>query len=107
MGGGSCCAGGGCCCCVGAGGGCGVGVGCVGVASGDGRSGAVVAWVSFGGVMLATRLGGVGEAAALRETSAVFAALWGWLLLGERPGAGKVGLMALIALGAVLTQMRL
>ncbi len=31
--------------------------------------GALIAWVSFGGVMLATRLGSVGEAAVLRETS--------------------------------------
>ena len=72
-----------------------------------GLLGAGVAWVSFGGVMLATRLGGVGEAAALRETSAVFAAAWGWFLLGERPAALKVALMAVIAAGAVLTQLRL
>jgi hypothetical protein len=37
--------------------------------------GSFIAWLSFGGVMLATRLNKVGEAAVLRETSTVFAAL--------------------------------
>ena len=36
--------------------------------------------------MLATRLDKVGEAAVLRETSVVFAALIGWLVLRERVG---------------------
>ena len=67
--------------------------------------GALVAFVSFGGVMLATRLGQVGEVAALRETSTVFAALIGWAVLGEKVGPAKAGLMGLIALGAVLVQI--
>jgi drug/metabolite transporter (DMT)-like permease len=54
--------------------------------------------------MLATRLDKVGEAAVLRETSVVFAALIGWLLLGERTGPRRVALMALIALGAVIVE---
>ncbi len=33
--------------------------------------GAIIAWISFGGVLLATRLDKVGEAAVLRETSIV------------------------------------
>jgi hypothetical protein len=43
-----------------------------------GLIGALVAFVSFGSVMLATRLDKVGQAAVLRETSVVFAALIGW-----------------------------
>jgi drug/metabolite transporter (DMT)-like permease len=63
--------------------------------------GAFVAYFSFGAIMLATRLDSVGEAAALRETSTVFAALIGWLVLGEKVGWARAGLMALIAAGAV------
>jgi drug/metabolite transporter (DMT)-like permease len=66
--------------------------------------GACVAFFSFGSLMLATRLDKVGEAAALRETSAVFAALIGWLLLGEKVTKLQAGLMALIALGAVIVK---
>ena len=69
-----------------------------------GAIGSVVAWISFGGVMLATRLDKVGEAAVLRETSTVFAALIGWLILGEAVGWFRAGLMGLIALGAVIVE---
>ena len=67
--------------------------------------GALIAWVSFGGVMMATRLGAVGEAAVLRETSTVFAALIGWFILGETVGPRRLILMGLIALGAVMVQL--
>jgi drug/metabolite transporter (DMT)-like permease len=70
-----------------------------------GFAGALIAWVSFGGVMMATRLGGVGEAAVLRETSTVFAALIGWFILGETVGPRRAILMGLIALGAVMVQI--
>lgn len=66
--------------------------------------GAFIAFGSFGAVMLATRLDNVGEAAVLRETSTVFAALIGYLLLGESTGPRRVALMALIALGAVVVE---
>lgn len=66
--------------------------------------GALIALVSFGSVMLATRLDKVGEAAALRETSVVFAALIGWLFLKEEVGPARAVLMALIGLGAVLVE---
>jgi drug/metabolite transporter (DMT)-like permease len=69
-----------------------------------GAAGALVAFVSFGGVMLATRLDKVGQAAVLRETSTVFAALLGWALLGEQVGRARASLMALIAAGAVIVQ---
>ncbi|MGO4916477.1 EamA family transporter [Pseudogemmobacter sp. W21_MBD1_M6] len=70
-----------------------------------GLLGAGVAFFSFGSIMMATRLDNVGEAAVLRETSTVFAALIGWLLLGERTGPRRVALMALIAVGAVIVEM--
>ena len=69
-----------------------------------GFSGALVAFFSFGGIMLATRLDKVGEAAVLRETSVVFAALIAWILWGERVGPRRLSLMALIALGAVVVE---
>ncbi len=69
-----------------------------------GLIGALVAFVSFGGVMLGTRIGKVGEVAALRETSTLFAALIGWAILGEKVGGVRAVLMGLIALGAVLVQ---
>jgi len=66
-----------------------------------GLAGALAGFCSFGAVMLATRLDKVGEAAALRETSVVFAALIGWLCLGERVGRSRAALMIVIALGAI------
>ncbi|CUH62218.1 EamA family transporter [Thalassobacter stenotrophicus] len=67
--------------------------------------GAFVAYGSFGSVLLATRLGKVGEAAALRETSIVFAALIGWLILKDTVGPRRIALMCLIALGAVFIEL--
>ena len=69
-----------------------------------GLAGAAIAWGSFGAIMLATRLDSVGEAAVLRETSVVFAALIGWALLGETVGPRRLALMTLIALGAVIVE---
>lgn len=67
--------------------------------------GGLVAFASFGSIMLATRLDQVGEAAVLRETSTVFAALIGWLFLGERVGPRRLALMGLIAAGAVIVEV--
>ena len=69
-----------------------------------GLMGAITAFFSFGGILLATRLDNVGEAAVLRETSVVFAALVGWLMLGEKVGPRRLALFALIALGAVIVE---
>jgi len=66
--------------------------------------GGLVAYASFGSVMMATRLDKVGEAAVLRETSVVFAALIGWFFLKEKVGPVRGALMALIALGAVVVE---
>ncbi|PTW51329.1 MULTISPECIES: EamA family transporter [Rhodovulum] len=70
-----------------------------------GFAGGLVAFMSFGAVMMATRLDKVGEAAVLRETSTVFAALIGWLVLGEKVGPRRLALMTLIAAGAVIVEM--
>jgi drug/metabolite transporter (DMT)-like permease len=71
---------------------------------GRGVVGGLVAYVSFGSVMLATRIDKVGQAAVLRETSVVFAALIGWAVLGERVGRLRAALVVLIALGAVVVE---
>lgn len=70
-----------------------------------GVTGAMVAFFSFGSVMMATRLDKVGEAAVLRETSTVFAALIGWLVLNEKVGPRRLILMTMIALGAVIVEI--
>lgn len=70
-----------------------------------GLLGGIIAYFSFGSVMMATRLGSVGEAAVLRETSTVFAALIGWIVLGEKVGPRRLILMTLIAVGAVMVEM--
>ena len=67
--------------------------------------GGVVAFLSFGAIMLATRLDKVGEAAVLRETSTVFAAVIGVVFLKETVGPRRIALMALIAAGAVIVEM--
>lgn len=67
--------------------------------------GAFVAYFSFGAIMLATRLGHVGKAAVLRETSTVFAAAIGWVVLGEKVGPRRTALMMLIAAGAVIVEL--
>lgn len=66
--------------------------------------GGLVAFFSFGSIMVATRLDQVGEAAVLRETSTVFAAIIGWVFLKETVGPRRIALMALIALGAVIVE---
>ncbi|MCB2117462.1 MAG: EamA family transporter [Rhodobacteraceae bacterium] len=67
--------------------------------------GAFVAYFSFGAILLATRIGHVGEAAVLRETSVVFSALIAWLVLGDRVGPRRLTLMVLIAAGAVIVKL--
>jgi drug/metabolite transporter (DMT)-like permease len=69
-----------------------------------GAIGGLVAFFSFGSIMMATRLDKVGEAAVLRETSTVFAAVIGWIFLKETVGPRRIALMALIALGAVIVE---
>jgi drug/metabolite transporter (DMT)-like permease len=66
--------------------------------------GGLVAYMSFGAILMATRIDKVGQAAVLRETSVVFAALIGWAFLGERVGWLRAGLVILIAAGAVVVE---
>ncbi len=67
--------------------------------------GGVIAVLSFGSIMLATRLDQVGQAAVLRETSTVFAAIIGWLFLKESVGLVRSLLIVLIAAGALIVEM--
>lgn len=69
-----------------------------------GITGGLIAYASFGSVMMATRLDKVGQAAVLRETSVVFAAVIGWVFLGERIGPWRFALVGVIALGAVVVE---
>jgi drug/metabolite transporter (DMT)-like permease len=67
--------------------------------------GGVIALLSFGGIMLATRLGAVAEVAALRETSIVFATAIGVLIFHERIDALRLALILLIVAGAVVIKV--
>jgi drug/metabolite transporter (DMT)-like permease len=69
-----------------------------------GLAGGLIAYLSFGSVMLATRIDKVGQAAVLRETSVVFAALIGWLVLKERVGPLRGAFVVVIALGAIVVE---
>ena len=66
--------------------------------------GAIIALTSFGALLLATRLDKVGEAAALRETSIIFATAIGVLIFREKVGVQKLGIIGLIVLGAILVE---
>ncbi len=70
-----------------------------------GLAGALVALFSFSAVMIATRIDSVGQTAALRETSIVFATAIGVLVFRERIDATRLALIALIAAGAVLVEV--
>lgn len=67
--------------------------------------GAVVALLSFSSVMIATRIDSVGQTAALRETSIVFATAIGVLIFREKIDATRLALIAIIATGAVLVEI--
>ena len=54
--------------------------------------------------MLATRLDKVGEAAVLRETSTIFAAIIGYFFLKETVGINRFLMITLIAIGAVVVE---
>lgn len=69
-----------------------------------GLFGAFIAYLSFGSIMLATRLDKVGEAAALRETSIIFATAIGVLFFREKVGPRQLGLILLIAAGAMIAE---
>jgi len=66
--------------------------------------GALIAFFSFGALMLATRIGKVSEAAALRETSIIFATGIGVLFFHEKVDAKRLIIIGLIALGAIMIE---
>ena len=66
--------------------------------------GGFVEILSFGSIMLATRLDKVGEAAILREISTVFAALIGWYLLEVHMGSHRSLTMVFIEIGAIVVE---
>lgn len=70
-----------------------------------GMFGAIIAFISFGAIMLATRLGNVAEAAALRETSIIFATGIGVLIFKKRVALSAVVLICLIATGAIIIEL--
>jgi drug/metabolite transporter (DMT)-like permease len=63
--------------------------------------GGMVSLLAYGVVIAAFTLGPVGPITALRETSVVFAALIGWLFLGEALTMRRIMACAVVALGAV------
>ncbi len=69
-----------------------------------GVAGALIAFLSFGSILLATRLDQVSEAAALRETSIIFATAIGVLIFHEKISAARLAAIACIALGAILVE---
>jgi drug/metabolite transporter (DMT)-like permease len=63
--------------------------------------GGIVALVAYGVVVAAFALGPAGPIAALRETSVVFAALIGWLFLGEVLTLRRIFACVIVGLGAI------
>lgn len=70
-----------------------------------GLLGAIIAVISFGSVMLATRLGQVATVAALRETSIIFATALGVFIFKEQVTTSRLLLIGLIAVGAVMVEI--
>lgn len=64
--------------------------------------GGLVAMAAYGVVVAAFALGPAGPITALRETSVVFAALIGWLFLGETLTARRILACTVVTIGAVL-----
>ncbi len=63
--------------------------------------GGLVSLIAYGIVVYAMAHGPMGPVSALRETSVVFAALLGWLFLGEKLTMRRLAACAVIAAGAV------
>lgn len=64
-------------------------------------AGGIVALISYALVITAFSMGPAGPVTALRETSVVFAALIGWLFLGEIMTTRRIAACIIVALGAV------
>jgi len=70
-----------------------------------GLFGAIIGVISFGALMLATRLGKVAEAATLRETSIIFATGIGVLIFREKIRLPALLLIGMIAVGAIMVKI--
>ncbi len=66
--------------------------------------GALIAFFSFGTLMLATLIGKVSEAAAIRETSIIFATGIGVLFFHEKVDLKRMVIISLIAVGAIMIE---
>ncbi|NEU12032.1 EamA family transporter [Methylobacterium sp. BTF04] len=66
----------------------------------SGLAGGLVSIVAYGIVIAAMQRDAMGPVSALRETSVVFAALIGWIALGERLTPRRIASCLAIALGA-------
>ena len=64
-----------------------------------------MSFTAYGLVVWAMSFGAVAHVAALRETSVIFGALIGVLLLGEPFGRRRVTASALIAAGVILLKI--
>ncbi|RJG46675.1 DMT family transporter [Mesorhizobium sp. DCY119] len=64
-------------------------------------AGGIVALTAYGVVIAALALGPAGPITALRETSVVFAALIGWLFLGEALTPRRILACSIVAFGAI------
>jgi drug/metabolite transporter (DMT)-like permease len=67
--------------------------------------GGVVSFVAYGLVLWAMTRASIGGVSALRETSVVFAALFGMFLLGERAAARRLLGAVIVAAGAVTLKL--
>lgn len=65
-----------------------------------GLAGGLISLLAYGIVIAAMARDAMGAVSALRETSVVFAALIGWIALGERLTARRIASCGAIALGA-------
>ncbi|WP_422928157.1 DMT family transporter [Singulisphaera sp. PoT] len=64
--------------------------------------GGLISMVAYAVVIWAASISPMGEVSALRETSVVFAAVIGWLFLGERLGSRRLAACIVVALGAAV-----
>ncbi len=70
-----------------------------------GVAGGLLATYGYGVAIWALGLGAMAHVSALRETSVIFAALIGTVLLGEPFGRRRVGAAVFVAAGAVLLSL--
>lgn len=70
-----------------------------------GLIGGVLSFVSYGLVLWAMTFAPIAAVSAFRETSVVFAALYGVLFFGEAAGSRRLGGALIVALGAIMLKL--